>query len=363
VSALGGNLKDFGIADIFQLIGQQRKSGVLELSSDKTRIEIQFDRGSIVCASPIGDFAGAALSDMLVRCGYAATDRIDALRRRSSASAETVKGLAVEAGFISKQEIDELEDLLSKESLFDLLHWKTGSFEFKPREVEHDRAFELMMGAEQILMDGLRMIDEWQSLAGSIPPEDTVFQRSNALASGIGQTLGLNPRISREKAERVSQLIDGRASVRRVIDLSRVGTFDAMQIIVAMHKAGRIEVVTPSRVQRRVPLPQRKRQLRGALAAVLPVVLLLAVCFLSSPYGPRTPRCARSTRLKTFEWPLANGLATGARSSSTGFLAASHWRQPVALPTIMNGAKMESCFSRQRVDPTATSQAQTERLS
>ena len=31
--ALGGNLEDFGIAEIFQLIGQQRKSGVLTLIS------------------------------------------------------------------------------------------------------------------------------------------------------------------------------------------------------------------------------------------------------------------------------------------------------------------------------------------
>jgi hypothetical protein len=30
---LSGNLRDFGIADVFQLIGQQRKTGVLDLTS------------------------------------------------------------------------------------------------------------------------------------------------------------------------------------------------------------------------------------------------------------------------------------------------------------------------------------------
>ena len=96
MSALRGNLKDFGIAEIFQLIGQQRKSGVLELSSGKKHVEIQFDRGAIVYAAPVGDFIGAALANMLVRCGYASEERAVVLRRKSSASAETVKAISLE---------------------------------------------------------------------------------------------------------------------------------------------------------------------------------------------------------------------------------------------------------------------------
>ena len=35
--ALRGNLEDFGIADVFQLIGQQRKTGVLDLKRRNER--------------------------------------------------------------------------------------------------------------------------------------------------------------------------------------------------------------------------------------------------------------------------------------------------------------------------------------
>ena len=51
---LSGNLQDFGLADVFQLIGQQRKTGVLELSSRKLRVQIVFDRGAVVSAAPVG---------------------------------------------------------------------------------------------------------------------------------------------------------------------------------------------------------------------------------------------------------------------------------------------------------------------
>ena len=276
MSALGGNLEDFGIAEIFQLIGQQRKSGVLTLCSGDKRIEIPFDRGAVVGASPVGDFAGAALADMLVRCGYATVERVDVLRRKSVASAETLKGLAVESGLISGTEMVKLEDLLTNETLFDLLRWSAGSFDFKPGDVGHERAFELMMGAEQILMDGLRMTDEWQNFAGSIPAEDMVFRHTDVFGGETGQALGPIPRIDPEKAERISLLIDGRASVRRVIDLSRLGTFEAMQVIVALQQAGLIRAAPPPRTRRRVPLPLRKHQLRGALTAMLSLLVLLA---------------------------------------------------------------------------------------
>jgi hypothetical protein len=36
--ALRGNLRDFGISEVFQLIGQQRKTGVLEIAGPDERV-------------------------------------------------------------------------------------------------------------------------------------------------------------------------------------------------------------------------------------------------------------------------------------------------------------------------------------
>ena len=43
---------DFGIADVFQLIGQQRKTGILELTGSSTRVQLVFDNGLVVSAAP-----------------------------------------------------------------------------------------------------------------------------------------------------------------------------------------------------------------------------------------------------------------------------------------------------------------------
>ena len=49
--ALSGTLKDFGIADIFQLIGNQQKTGALVLKNGAEEVEIGFAEGNIVSAT------------------------------------------------------------------------------------------------------------------------------------------------------------------------------------------------------------------------------------------------------------------------------------------------------------------------
>ena len=71
--ALNGNLRDFGISEVFQLIGQQRKTGILRVREGAREFELHFDEGRIVTAAP-SDAPGEAIGDMLVRCGVVAAD-------------------------------------------------------------------------------------------------------------------------------------------------------------------------------------------------------------------------------------------------------------------------------------------------
>ena len=48
--ALSGTLKDFALPDIFQLIGMQRKTGLLTLESDRETVTVVFEQGMVVHA-------------------------------------------------------------------------------------------------------------------------------------------------------------------------------------------------------------------------------------------------------------------------------------------------------------------------
>ena len=125
-------------------------------------------------------------------------------------------------------DLERIEDLLTRETFFEVLRWKRGAFDFRAVAVDHSRRMESLLGAEQILMDGLRMIDEWHSFSELVPSEDTVFQHTAGFEEYLSRTRLHGQQMG--GAECVYQLVDGRIPVRRIVDLSLLGSFDAVRL-------------------------------------------------------------------------------------------------------------------------------------
>ncbi len=285
---LSGNLQDFGLADVFQLIGQQRKTGVLELSSRKLRVQLVFDRGAVVSAAPVGGRAGDAdpLVEMLVRCGLLTREQASTAETACKASAQPVARVVVERGWLGEQEVARVEEVLTRDIIFEVLRWTKGSFDFRAQVVEHARDPATLLGAEQILMDGLRMLDEWRELASRVPTEQTVFSRFGRFESYAGGATQETP-ARLEATRRLFALIDGRLSVRRVIDLALVGSFEGMRMLTALHESGVIKPVQSEERRfgssRRSEGAPRGHALRRAAAAVAPLALLAGMALLALP--------------------------------------------------------------------------------
>jgi hypothetical protein len=277
--ALHGNLRDFGIAEVFQLIGQQRKTGTLEVIGEDSSTFLAFDGGRVVrggCSSSRSE--REPLGTQLVRAGYLTRDQLVNLERESERSARPISDLLLAAGLIEPDTLAEVQHQLTLETVFAVMRRKSGDFHFTAEPIHHDTKPENLLGAEQILMDGLRMLDEWQTFASVVPDEDLVFRRVGDLESARALTKGdSNARLG--NAERVLQLVDGRLSVRRVIDLSRLGTFEATRALAELRQAGVIDI-TESIVRLPIRTGHSSRRfpifgmLRAAMATTLPFILL-----------------------------------------------------------------------------------------
>ncbi len=283
-AGLSGNLSDFGIADVFQLIGQQRKTGVLELRSGASRAQLSFDGGLVVSAGVFKGRPGELdpVADRLIRCGYLTRERADEAIGVARASAQTLARTLTSRGWLDGATVRHALDLVTRDAIFDVLRWQSGSFDFHAQAVEHDRDPAELLAAEQILMDGLRMVDEWQSVAELVPSEDIVFTRTEA---------GGEHRVG--DAGRVLELIDGRQSVRRVIDLARIGTFDGMRILSELRQSGAIRALSSEDAQ---PLHRHMRSARLGLralwstaAALVPLAALAAVAWWTASAAPAAP--------------------------------------------------------------------------
>jgi len=265
--ALHGNLSDFGIAEVFQLVGQQRKTGTLVVEGAETPVVLAFDEGRVVRGG-FGDPRDGAdpLGPQLVRSGYLTAEQWRGFQQESRRSARSSIDLMLAAGLVGSEDLDEVRALLTREALFDVLRRTSGDFNFIAEPIEHESPTESLLGAEQILMDGLRMLDEWRTFEASVPGEDTVFGRVRPLAAARALTRGAGD-ARLEHVERVLQLVDGRLSVRRIIDLSRLGTFEAMRALAELRQAGVIDVAENA------PRKTRKQRAeRGPRVAVLPLM-------------------------------------------------------------------------------------------
>lgn len=297
--ALHGNLRDFGIAEVFQLIGQQRKTGTLVVGEGADAVSLVFDEGRVVSGGAAGQSTpGESLGRQLVRSGHLTRDQLESLIRESARSARPIADLLLTSGRIAPAALAEIQDLLTRETVFDIMRRKSGEFHFSTGSVEHDMPSERLLGAEQILMDGLRMLDEWQTFAAAVPSEEIVFRRTGDLESSrILARTGGEERL--EPIERVLKLIDGRLTVRRVIDLSRIGTFEATRVLAELRQGGLIEPCPEE--PRRAPKPVAKprsvvQSVRTCVASAVPFALLAGLAAIALERSAAPPALA-GTRL------------------------------------------------------------------
>lgn len=288
--ALHGNLRDFGMSEVFQLIGQQRKTGVLQVRGSLGEVELRFDDGCVVSAAPVGAYEDEALGDMAVRCGALPRERHAEAERARSGAGDALRRHLVDAG-LALAALHEIEDLVTRDTLFALLRWDDGSFRFSAQPIPHDRPRESLIAAEQVLMDGLRMVDEWGALLGELPTETMVFRRRGSLEDYRRSPAGRSAPWPAE-AEQLFLLVDGRASVRRVIDLSRLGSFLGMRIFVELERTGWIEALRDEAAASAHESSPSGRAWLGAVrvAPFAALALLAALALAGGPTaGPGAP--------------------------------------------------------------------------
>jgi hypothetical protein len=262
--ALKGTLKDFGIAEILQLIGQQAKSGVLHLKNKDDEIHIQMAEGSVVSAECTTRKAKEKLGELLVRAGLMTRGELDFALEAQQRTLRRLGDVLVEHGTISREDLREMTALQTTETVYRLFQWKSGTYEFEPGEVEWSRDTVVPLRAESVLMEGFRQVDEWPMIRRKISSTAMTFERlrdpdarpktvTKSFAGGkksrkskevdgevaASGALGLGG--PEEKAEfaslgpnewRVYQLAVPGQTVEKIVDLSRLGEFEACKSLV-----------------------------------------------------------------------------------------------------------------------------------
>jgi len=257
--ALKGTLKDFGIAEILQLIGQQAKSGVLHLQSREDEIHISMADGAVVRAESTGRKASEKLGMRLVRADLITPQELEYALDIQKRTLRRLGDILVELGYVAVENLRQMTALQTTETVFRLFHWKTGTYAFEAGEVEWDAETVTPLRAESVLMEGYRQVDEWPLIRKRIPTMALTFERLkdpepekartkakgdevdaafDALG-GEGDGEGSRTDLSLGRSERrVFELCIPGRPVERIVDLSRLGEFETCKALLNLVNLG-----------------------------------------------------------------------------------------------------------------------------
>jgi len=263
--ALEGTLRDFSLADIFQLIGLQRKTGVLTLRTKDDTVTVTFLDGKVVGADSLSHRLENRLGHVLIKTGTLTQDQLNRALEIQRETLQRLGFILTHYGIIPPEALKNAIELQILQIVYRLFRWKDGDYHFSQETtIEYDRDNVVPITAESVLMEGARMIDEWPIIEKRIRSYDMVFRKkltdqeivvvgaedadevdfdADSPATRRRKAIGADKiRISDEE-KAIYDLVDGTVTVSDIVEVSRFSEFDTNKALYELLTRDLIEEV------------------------------------------------------------------------------------------------------------------------
>ncbi len=298
--ALNGSIKEFGLTEIFELLFQQQKEGMLTMTREKETVVVLFKEGKIVQADTKDH--DEALLKRLDQAALLTNDQAGIIRYRAAKGKQSIESLLIELEFIAESEMMRLSKLFTEECLFGLFHWDSGEYQFEQQKVTYNSKLITPLETQFFLMEGVRQIDEWPSLLKKIPSRLTIFEdisepdsEQNSQEAGeetpalsesddpFASFAELGDKVEKNDPWLLERVAKGQ-SVQQMIDQAKMNSFSVYQGLVALLKEKKIEKITEDESDsKKQSLPLDKEMVLRSLLATLIVGVAIGLFVISLP--------------------------------------------------------------------------------
>lgn len=274
--ALEGSIKDFGLAEIFQLISLQRKTGILTVHQGDISVTIHFDKGQIVYAAPDSREEGEKIGNRLISTGKVTEKNLEEAFQVQEKTREKIGHILVSSGYISQDELKEVLQVQVKDIIFQILRWRDGWYRFDIQNIEYEKGYQVPIPTDFVLMEGIRMLDEWPYIESIIPSGDIIF--TQCYKEDTTETLfsSLSP-----NEVTVFNLIDGKRNVKAIVDLTQLNEFEVYKILATLQVSGLIfQTSTSTSAKTDTPVPSDENERKRFWTAIQIAILALIISFI-----------------------------------------------------------------------------------
>ncbi|VAX18275.1 hypothetical protein MNBD_NITROSPINAE02-1051 [hydrothermal vent metagenome] len=170
--ALRGNLDDFNIVNILQMIKLEGKTGRLTLAEAEEVVKITFDKGFIIYAEGASNKDESRLENVLLTNNLVEHNSWREIQKEHEDKLKPYWELLSKK--IHSKLLLELINRQVIDTVYFALRWTKGSYEFTPiKSLKYNKKMMAQMDVDGLLIEGCTIADEWPRIAATLPPFST----------------------------------------------------------------------------------------------------------------------------------------------------------------------------------------------
>jgi len=237
--ALKGNLRDFSITQLFNLINLAQKTGTLTIERTSEVARVNFREGKLVYAQLSSE--DNSLPAILQRSKKITHNQCQIIQSRAANMTDKELGLLlINAGYMTQEDIlNSLQQYLIS-VVRRLFTWIDGFFYFDASLPLPDDRIPIRIDLENLIIEGSRQIREWEQLQEEIP--------SLEMSLKFADRPGANMRKLNLSVEewRVVKFITPKNTIKQIAEATKMNDLEIRRVVFSLLQAGVVELTRPT---------------------------------------------------------------------------------------------------------------------
>jgi len=236
--ALKGNLRDFTITQLLNLVNLARKTGSLIIEGPTDVAQVTFRDGKLAFAR-LGQ-TDSSLATILHLNQKITAGQYRVIKERAGKMTDKELGLLlINAGYLSQEDILGSVQQYFIAIIRQLYTWVDGFFRFQPDLMPPEDKITVRLDLENLIIEGSRQMKEQEQLQEEIPSLDMALKFSERPGTNLR-----NVSLSVEEW-RVVSYINPKNTIRQIAKANKMNDLAIRRVVFSLLQAGLVQLARP----------------------------------------------------------------------------------------------------------------------
>jgi hypothetical protein len=247
--AIKGNLHDFTLTQLLNLINLAQKTGTLVVEGSNDSVEVFFTNGKLAYAQTGQE--DNSLVGILHKAQLLSANQYRGIKANVNGMSDKELGLLlINANYFSQQEILTSLQIHFIDVLKRLFTWMEGFFQFETNVSPPEDKITVRVNLENLILEGSRQAQELEHLEEEIPSLEIGIKFVERPGGNIA-----NLKLSQAEWK-VIPYVDPKNNLKQIARVTDLTDFEIRQVVYSLLQAGIIEMVRPT-LPEGMPPPKR----------------------------------------------------------------------------------------------------------